>query len=105
MDPTRPSGRWGRSAPDVWWDGGAGRRRRRARAWGAVAAVLAVGLVAGIVFFGARPSGPALPTGPSSLGIKAPRIVGWLHTDGERIVDESGQGIRLLGINVTGMQA
>jgi endoglycosylceramidase len=43
------------------------------------------------------------PPSGGSLGIMAPRITGWLTTDGTRIVDQRGRTVRLLSINVKGM--
>lgn len=47
----------------------------------------------------ARP--PLIPpgSGPEQT-IPAPKITGWLHTDGGRILDESGSPVRLQGIQV-----
>ncbi|CAN5233115.1 hypothetical protein BH20ACT24_BH20ACT24_15110 [soil metagenome] len=39
-----------------------------------------------------------LPPAPS-----APRITGWLHTEGTRILDEDGDELRILSVNVQGM--
>ncbi|MBA3552262.1 MAG: hypothetical protein H0W27_05265, partial [Actinobacteria bacterium] len=41
--------------------------------------------------------------GPLARSPSAPRITGWLHTEGTRILDEDGEELRILSVNVQGM--
>ena len=43
------------------------------------------------------------PTSPTVEGPKAPRITGWLHTAGTRIVDAAGRPVRFQGIDIASM--
>jgi hypothetical protein len=47
------------------------------------------------------PPPPARPVSATTVDIA--RITSWLHTDGTRIVDESGQAVRFAGVDVSGM--
>src|SRR5207244_603370 len=77
-------------------------RTDRNRIVAAAVVAVAVALVGAACTGSRSDDGTPPPTG-GSLGIVAPRIDGWLHTDGTRIVDAGGTTVRMVGINVKGM--
>lgn len=67
--------------------------------------LLAIGAAAALVAFGATACTNFTDVEhPALLNVRAPAIDGWLHTKGTEILDEHGDPVRLLGVNMHGMQ-
>lgn len=76
-------------------------RSGRRACLGVVVALIALTAIASACTGSAPQPGP----GVTSLGIRAPRILGWVHTDGTRLVQSNGATVRLLSVQVNGMNA